>query len=1053
MQPYQPGKYVMVRTPILPLSDLPRGTPEQTRRILRTLLTRPEIQEAILIASPSLYKALPRYLETEVNTLDQRQRHQIEVGALKYVLRAITRPTPYGTFCGVSVADVTNSFSIDIAPTSHHRTVSQLDFSQALAVAFKCEELLTEEHNPRIYSHPAILRFGERFFIENVTRRGEGDSRSASIRATAAAEGIISLCARGQKLQVLLRWLSDQYPHRTISQNFLAVRHLIEAGFLFTDLRPSPMCSDPLNHLLDRTESIPAFDTQYAQLHNLQGLLAEADRSSLGEGLDYYQRIGRAGTFTSQVDNTDAPNSDTGAQAPRRVDLITHLVKSEFSNQVAEEAAGVYAVLVRLAGQEYKHPLKTYLERFRERYGERLVPILELLSPVVGLGPVDGYARPAPANQSQAMNLVFNVKDQFLFDLALSSQGAEEIQLKDHESELLSFEKALAEQDMPASGEIYIRILSNSQEDIQVGEYRLVLGPIGATSMAGKTFGRFAKALPPEAYEQFQRQTSPPDVRYANSSYFPTTSRLMNVNAQYKSEEWEIPFGVPPLDDENVILPSEILVGANESGFFLVSAVDNSRIIVNSNHMLSLYLAPNIIRFLEEVSRQQQNFPMPFSWGQGANLLRYFPRVVYGRTILKPRTWRLDRKTFQIPDKQDENVILAHLEKIRQIHDLPQRIEIGHEDALLTLDLDNALHAAILIDEARKAEGEHILIQESFAESDLLWPNAGGESHLLEFVIPVFQTSPSPVLVPRSIHTEASWSERVFPVGSEWIYLRLYAGFTDLQELLRLHIAPILNVLKPTIDCMFYIFYHDTKNHIRLRILPTADKHESVLSQLLSMCAELKRNGLISQAILTDYEKELERYGGIHLMRHSEDAFYTSSHIALSYLDEHYRQDDSFAMTFTAWTNLLLLSRIFDKDALRHFISEIAMNNNDFVVGRMSSKQRYSEVKHLRNMLMDGGVSTPPCELSETLNSSLFTYLTQHHKVFLLASTHLDSKRFTSFIASHLHMHANRMGLNRVQEALVYQGMHNVVSAMVHTGGFETFQATTPFATVLDDSP
>ncbi|GEM49379.1 lantibiotic dehydratase [Deinococcus cellulosilyticus] len=1033
MQRYQPGSHVMVRTPLLPLEDLPRGSLEETRKHIRRLLSRPEVQEAILIASPSLYAALPAYLLGEARTLDARQRRQIELGALKYLLRASARPTPYGTFCGVAVAALDEHFSIGVAPTALHRTVSQLDFSQVLAVAVECEALLTEEHNPRLYTHPATLRFGQRFFLENITRRGQGDNRCASIRATPAAEGILGLCAKGENLQTVLAWLDRQYPHRTRQQNFKALRHLMDAGFLFTDLRPSPMCADPVQHLLARIEGIPAFAVQAAQLREVQQLLTAADALPPGEGLDLYQQLGVAGTFSSARGEGTENNQDV--QAPRRVDLVTALTQNRFSRAVAEEAAHSHALLLHLASRESQAPLERYLERFRERYGERLVPLLELLSAAVGLGPVEGYSRPAPLEPGPPPSMAFNAKDRYLFDLALRHQGKEEVQLREHEEALLALQSSVPVQTLPESGEIYVRVLAPSQEAIEAGQYQLVLGPMGAVSMAGKTFGRFARALPAEAYQQFKRQENTPGVRHANSSYFPISARLMNVNAQCASEAWEVPYGAPPLHEDRVILPSEILVGADGSGFFFISATDGSRVVVHANHMLSLQFAPNVVRFLEEASRQRQRAPLPFSWGRGAGLLPYLPRVVYGKTILSPRTWQVPRAVWLALRGQDESMVCAGVEDIRQTHGLPMRVEVGREDNLLVLDLDNPLHVAVLLEEVRKGEGEHLELRESFTQPEHLWKNAEAGAHLLEFVVPLFHPSPEPVSLPNVVQMETGWKDRVFPVGGEWIYLRLYPGFASRSELLRLHMAPLLEALAPQTRCAFHVLYNDPGEHIRLRVLPADGQHEMVLGRLMVWCADLRRNGLLREVVVTDYERELERYGGAGLMEMSEVAFHSSSRLVLRYLCDHPAEDPSARMAFTAWVSLLGLRQTFEPVLLRSFLSGLAAHNRTFLEGQLEPKRRYNEVKQLRGMLMVGRGHTPPQTLSPELAQAVSDHLHQQGKVFEQAALQLRPERFMAFVASHLHMHANRMGLSRIEEALVYQGMHDAVVALIHTAG------------------
>ncbi|MCH9682332.1 MAG: lantibiotic dehydratase family protein [Deltaproteobacteria bacterium] len=63
---HEPAGFFVLRAPLLSIDTLGRwGThtdPEQTRESLRRLVQRPEVREAIAVASPSLVEGLPGWL-------------------------------------------------------------------------------------------------------------------------------------------------------------------------------------------------------------------------------------------------------------------------------------------------------------------------------------------------------------------------------------------------------------------------------------------------------------------------------------------------------------------------------------------------------------------------------------------------------------------------------------------------------------------------------------------------------------------------------------------------------------------------------------------------------------------------------------------------------------------------------------------------------------------------------------------------------------------------------------------------------------------------------
>src|SRR5579863_7028366 len=61
------------------------------------LAARPEVMQALAIASPSLMQGLERLQQGE------RKKARVYAGLLRYLIRMSTRPTPFGLFAGVEL--------------------------------------------------------------------------------------------------------------------------------------------------------------------------------------------------------------------------------------------------------------------------------------------------------------------------------------------------------------------------------------------------------------------------------------------------------------------------------------------------------------------------------------------------------------------------------------------------------------------------------------------------------------------------------------------------------------------------------------------------------------------------------------------------------------------------------------------------------------------------------------------------------------------------------------------------------------------------------------
>src|SRR5512140_2673141 len=93
------------------------------RERLTEILGRPEVLEALFIASPSLEESLGIWRESP----DSERGQKVERGLLRYVSRMAARPTPFGLFAGCSVGRGAASTRLAQAPKDTSRRHSRLD--------------------------------------------------------------------------------------------------------------------------------------------------------------------------------------------------------------------------------------------------------------------------------------------------------------------------------------------------------------------------------------------------------------------------------------------------------------------------------------------------------------------------------------------------------------------------------------------------------------------------------------------------------------------------------------------------------------------------------------------------------------------------------------------------------------------------------------------------------------------------------------------------------------------------------------------------------------
>lgn len=1031
---YHPLPHVLVRTPLLSTDHYPATKlSSQTRTLLLGLFSRPEVQEALTIASPGLADELPSWL-SKAGSQDptiwrQKSFRQLESSLLKYAIRMTTRTTPFGAFSGVASAVVDDQFALEVGDIEHHRTVTQIDLHHLWSLIKVMESQPGVSSKVRLFANSNFLVYGERAYLRDTNRHGMGDLQDASVRYTPAAREVLRCCgAAGATLADVSATLGIRYPDVPEVQFGRLVDSLLEAGFLYTSVRPTLTAVDPLEAVLavesstDAAREVAIFLTRFRQLT---------------ERLDR-QPLGCRSLTLAALKKLPAPDTSSGAN--RRVDLTTHLNKATFGQQVAVAAAEAFEVLGRITPIGRSRPnLQRYMERFQEAYGHREVPVVELLDDGIGLGPPMDYWHPAPTVTENILPQDTAERDRLLMQLALNHKHDEEVELDETILTALESDPQWREH-LPETGELFVQVVAKSQSDINAGRFDVVVGPSVATSTAGKAFGRFHRSLPKAVFESFRQvharpleeQSLAPQTLQAEVSFLPLQARMMNVATKALVQSYEIPMGVPPsVTSEFIIDLEDIVVGVNKEGFYLKSRSRNAYLSVVSSHMLASPHAPNVVRFMEDVTRAQEHLFWAFQWGI-ASELPYTPRIRVGQAILAPRTWqvRFDQLPLINSEIIDETT-LGHVTQWRRQIGLCRHVAIGQDDNLLHLDLEDALHARLLIEELRKSKGDGtnrlVRIQESYALGQNVWANTShGASYLQEFVVPFSKISSKASKIPltRISSLDIPREERVKGLGSEWLYLKLYKAYHSDEEILTEDILPFIRELEPDLlEEWFFIRYRDPRHHLRLRLKTTAETKTIVMGRALAWADQLIQSGRVREVQTASYERELERYGGITGMIMSEKFFTLDSTFITQYVQYQKANHHTLDRQVVLGGLIIDMVRSFWPlcDVVKFLDWMVEGQKSVFVAHRqatstfartyrpqlskgiMSSLWLDGESEAIFRPLLDARTACG-AELYETLKSE-------------------DSQTFLEIMSSLAHMTCNRLGLTRLQEFQLYSAL------------------------------
>jgi hypothetical protein len=129
--------------------------------------------------------------------------------------------------------------------------------------------------------------------------------------------------------------------------------------------------------------------------------------------------------------------------------------------------------------------------------------------------------------------------------------------------------------------------------------------------------------------------------------------------------------------------------------------------------------------------------------------------------------------------------------------------------------------------------------------------------------VPLVAGAPAAATAPAAL-VNAPPVRRVFPPGSEWTYVQLYAGSATADRLLTEAVGPLARRLvgSGAADSWFFMRYADPQFHVRVRFHGDPDGIRPAVDELV---AGLVDDGLVHDAKLATYRREVERYGGLGL--------------------------------------------------------------------------------------------------------------------------------------------------------------------------------------------
>lgn len=999
---------------------------EQLVTVLNDIFSNTYYREAIYIASRDLYETFLNLKEKNFPNRDANQRFFMTF--YKYLSRMSHRSTPYGLFSGTSVVTMDDKPTAVQFDTDKYKLVCQLNIHSLTKLIRTIDPLHQELVNTiKYYKNNTLYTLKDKaFFVEQFDNGRYIASNLTSIRLSEYVKAILESAENGATVQEMEYAIAN--PNITSEQKQNFIKNIIQSQILVSELLPSVSTEDFIEDLIYK---IDHKEIDLEEINELKEMYSIIRNISSVNDID---------AFRSYIENS--PRNRIISNDFYKLDLFYNLQKNNVNKKVLDEISRTSYEIMHLFYEKTSLALQHFMIAFAGRYEEKELPLTQVLDTNYGIGYekvvtgnaeymplLDGIPVMAdPNNEPRIIYGGFEVLREKLFKQYCKTGEMTINADEDVKNYLSQKQKSVSKGELPPSAYIFGRILSGSEEALDNGNYQFF--PIQCHApFAARLLTRFTHGNPDLKWQARkiaeQEQKTNPDVILAEVLTIPDDN-YANITLYTTIRDYEIPFlSTSKLSKEHQIDVNDLMVSVRNGKVVLRSKKLNKQIIPCLSNTYNTTLAQPLYKFLADVGSQSMRLGFFWDWGIYQQE-QFLPRIEYKKMIVSRARWFLKKEKVNY---KEESAAEKAVVDIRKKYSLPQYVVLSAGDNELLLNLGNKVSQAIFLKEISM---KNIILYENLHTSENCFIKEDGKSYANEVVIPM--GSKKQVYSSQIRNIAPAVVKRVFPPGSEWLYLKIYSGSKNVEDLLTKVIADFAAELvkEKTIDQWFFIKYNDPEHHIRVRFHCFDPDHKTdewyrILENLQKAVHHFIEVEQAVKIVADTYVREIERYGA-ETMELSERIFFYDSVAVSEFLNLiHGNEGERLRWKFA----LVDVNRLLEdfkysvKDKMRviaslceNFTNEFSFNNSEnyVAISRTLSKKHRNFKKEISDIILENE-TTQYAEAYECFNKrseSISAELSAYQDLSWEMKDHL--------LMSYIHMTLNRLFLvnQRRHELVIY---------------------------------
>ena len=896
---YRPQGSFVVRNPLFPIERFFSWKAENAasandskntlEKSLRSFYMDPIVQEALYIGSPDLHEQLFLWLDNKIEKPEKKER--TELSLVKYMIRMCTRCTPYGLFASCTSGNIADGTSIYLEDKNSLQRNGRLDMDyvcQALTYLLKQREISDQL---RFYPNSSLYKLGDyERYIEHRFQEQTGRSyHLVQVERSEYLDNILAAAHNGARPDELANIITGDEVSFEEAHEF--IYELIQSQVLVSELEPNVTGEEYFSVLLRKLKSLQHTEKFTALFEKVA---ATFDQIKLPEDTaknELYPRI------VQHLRELDVP---VHLKTLIQVDTYRPASSCSINKKVIDEIL-VGASLLKLLTPErsISDTFSEFKNAFTSRYESQWIPLVEVLDTESGIGYgkfstigmeesplIDklyiGNDRAGTTQQTDAESFKWQMYQEAI------TQSKTEVIIDDKVIEQV-LKKEFKAEGLADSVYIMARINAASAAEIDSGNCKIILqAPSGPSG--GNLLGRFCH-LHPEIKNLTNiilrdEESHHPDCIYAEIVHLPE-SRIGNILMRPVLRAYEIPYLCgSTLSNEYQIPVTDLLVGIEENKVVLRSKRLNKKVIprMSTAHNFSLTTLP-FYQFLCDLQYQQIQHS-GWHWGILENR-PFLPRVSYGKYVLSKAKWILTKEHIKECNKVTDDELLQKFPAVIKNLMLPEFVLLSQGDNQLLLHLRNIYCIKLLLAEVNKTDV--VQLTETFDVPGQCWVESSDGHYTGEFIFSfskkeTFVTSgqSNPIIKEQPRHVQ-----RYFPIGSKWLYAKIYCGTKTAEKILADVLKPLTEKLlaDDVIDKFFFIRYQDPGQHIRVRFhnAKQTDFWKEVLDRIRLSLEPYINNQAVHNLQFETYQREIERYG-FETMELSENIFHYQSTSVLNFI-------------------------------------------------------------------------------------------------------------------------------------------------------------------------